>query len=186
MLKRAFSLIELLVVVLIIGVLAAIAYPQYQVVVWKARIAKLLPLGRHLAQQSQLFYEESGRYPTTPEMVVFIPDSFKMKEEYHEEIDSHPVWWDNGSASVYCADGEEDPASCRLVGMSLRGNDWADPLSLIFNARVDNVSSDLYAYPMACVAGSYIPGKEYNLTHKICRSLGGKLLTDSSMMYVID
>jgi prepilin-type N-terminal cleavage/methylation domain-containing protein len=60
--KKGFTLIELLVVVLIIGVLSAIALPQYQKVVTKARVSEALQLGKALANAENMYYLESGTY----------------------------------------------------------------------------------------------------------------------------
>ncbi len=51
-----FSLIEMLVVVLIIGILSAIALPQYQKVIEKARASKVLPVLRSLYNAGQQYY----------------------------------------------------------------------------------------------------------------------------------
>ena len=59
---RGFTLIELLVVVLIIGILASIAVPQYKLAVHKARIRSYLPVIRELKEAQELYYTVNNRY----------------------------------------------------------------------------------------------------------------------------
>lgn len=54
--KKGFTLIEFLVVVLIIGVLGAIALPQYKKVVERTRMAEAVTIVKAIAQAQQRYY----------------------------------------------------------------------------------------------------------------------------------
>ena len=61
-----FTLIELLVVVLIIGILSAVALPQYEKAVIKSRLSNCQVLVNAILKAEQVFYEGNNEYAVNP------------------------------------------------------------------------------------------------------------------------
>ena len=71
-----FTLIELLVVVLIIGILATVALPQYQKAVERSRVATMQPLLRAIASAKASYFMANGSYPRKfEELDISLPSS---------------------------------------------------------------------------------------------------------------
>ena len=60
--KQGFTLVELLVVVLIIGILSSVALPQYTKAVKKAKGTQVVTAASALAKAANMAYLEDGRY----------------------------------------------------------------------------------------------------------------------------
>ena len=59
---KGFTLIEMLVVVLIIGILAGIALPQYQMAVAKSRVTEAIIAMKTLSSAEEIYYMAQGTY----------------------------------------------------------------------------------------------------------------------------
>ncbi|MBR3631485.1 MAG: prepilin-type N-terminal cleavage/methylation domain-containing protein [Elusimicrobiaceae bacterium] len=80
--KKGFTLIELLIVVLIIGVLSAIALPQYEKAVEKSRAAEPMTLLSALGKAQEVYYMANGTYADTFDLLdVQIPNNYQSSDK---------------------------------------------------------------------------------------------------------
>ena len=82
--KKAFTLVELLVVILIIGILAAIAVPQYQLAIEKSRASEAFTLLKSIAQAYEVYYlsHPSDTTPTLADLDIDIPGKKSKSGSY--------------------------------------------------------------------------------------------------------
>ena len=101
--KKGFTLIELLVVVLIIGILSAIALPQYRRAVERARIVQVKTILTTLYKNYQLCTTEFGTNATEcnnnnlwNRLSIEMPGRIVTKQEDEEEANCPTIAADGG------------------------------------------------------------------------------------------
>ena len=70
--KKGFTLIELLIVVVIIGILAAIAIPKFSATREKAYFAAMKSDLKNLASQQEIYYSDEYTYTATQTALGFV------------------------------------------------------------------------------------------------------------------
>ena len=157
---KGFTLLELLVVVLIIGILAAIALPQYKMAVTKAKVASILPIMRRWKDALMEYKLQHGNYDALDpsdagaDLGVNWPSDWKNISDdglCQEQAYCYNDYWD-------CAFGTDN------------GYVWCmGPSFTIIMYQSDESDYEDLAGMMTCE--SY--GTEGD---KVCKALGGKLL----------
>lgn len=83
--QQGFTLIELMIVVAIIGILAAIAIPAYQDYTIRAQVSEGLSLSGAAKAAVTEYYQDQGAYPTT-NALAGLEDADKISGKYVSQV----------------------------------------------------------------------------------------------------
>ena len=141
--KKGFTLIEVLIVILIIAILAAIAFPKYEAAVMKARYSELMTIVHNLKNAEEIYLIANGDYTERLELLDItypITDygentGYKIAEDIHCSVHigvlpnyfascwrtpymGYTVSMDKGLPSKvkYCFAGKDTMQVCRSMG----------------------------------------------------------------------
>ena len=171
--KKGFTLIEMLVVVLIIGILAAIALPQYQMAVTKAKVASILPIMRRWKDamyefklQHGDYVDENGNIPDGATLGVNWPSDWKYGQtNCGDRSDCFNDYW-------VCNTAESGWVMCQHLL-----NDTVNIFE-IYMYQPDDPDYINFRNKITCNAVG-------TKGHKICKALGGKLVGEETQEYIL-
>ena len=99
--KKGFTLIEVLVVVLIMGILTSIALPQYRKSVVKTQIMRLFPLIRAIDSAEQVYYSTYNKYTGNfDDLDIAMPAG-------GNKVSSGKITYDNFSCYTYVGNADD-------------------------------------------------------------------------------
>jgi type IV pilus assembly protein PilA len=107
--NSGFSLVELMIVIVIIGVLAAVAVPIYNNNVMKAKMSEADAALGSIRTQLRVYYGENGTYPTEATAVDVVGASWN--DINTNELDGK--YFSDSSYTYVSADGASYTITCK-------------------------------------------------------------------------
>ena len=132
--KQGFTLLELLIVVLIIGILAGIALPNYQRATAKAELTQVISVLKPYAEAQERYFLANGQYATsTANLDVRVPG--------HPGIGCYfgQNFW------VYCYSNKFMYVTfLQGTNHSFKGQTWCGIMGTYNSDKYDNVCKDMF------------------------------------------
>jgi len=123
---RGVSLMELMIVVVIVGILAAIAYPNYRDFAARAKRNEAKAILLEIAQNEERFYLQNSRYGTLTELGY-------AANTFNTDTDSYSVTVNGANAVNFDAQttylkGGTEAGKCLTFNIDGRGSQTSGPL----------------------------------------------------------
>ncbi len=160
--KKGFTLVEILVAVVIIGVLATIAVPMYQTAVDKSRYTTMIVPARNLASAQERYLMENGRYSS---------DLAMLDVHFGKDVNGRVDSISSGLTASIGDDSEYEYVKVSKEGMN---NNY-----IIYLDKSENFSNEIHCEAL----------KDNTRAERLCKELGGERihgsLTDGYNTYVL-